>query len=126
MKAFKLTLLIIWALALAIFAVQNRASLVSLVILGQAGLQLSLSAAIFLAYGVGIGLGLLLLGSWWLHDLLLQRQAIRYLTRLSDRITLLESQPNRTEYLPPVKDYSIPADRVASETSDWRSDRWDS
>jgi uncharacterized integral membrane protein len=95
-------LLGLWILALGIFLVQNWGSAAVVVVAGQAGPAVPLSLVLLMAYGVGVGLGFLYVGSWQLHERALQRQAIRKLNQLLDRVRFLEAQllpPDH--YLPP-------------------------
>jgi uncharacterized integral membrane protein len=85
-------LLGLWILALGIFLVQNWGSAAVVVVAGQAGPAVPLSLVLLMAYGVGVGLGFLYVGSWQLHERALQRQAIRKLNQLLDRVRFLEAQ----------------------------------
>jgi uncharacterized integral membrane protein len=103
-------LLGLWILALGIFLVQNWGSAAVVVVAGQAGPAVPLSLVLLMAYGVGVGLGFLYVGSWQLHERALQRQAIRKLNQLLDRVRFLEAQllpPDH--YLPRIpKQAAIP------------------
>jgi len=95
-------LLGLWILALGIFLVQNWGSAAVVVVAGQAGPAVPLSLVLLMAYGVGVGLGFLYVGSWQLHERALQRQAIRKLNQLLDRVRFLEAQLLPPDpYLPP-------------------------
>jgi uncharacterized integral membrane protein len=124
-------LLGLWILALGIFLVQNWGSAAVVVVAGQAGPAVPLSLVLLMAYGVGVGLGFLYVGSWQLHERALQRQAIRKLNQLLDRVRFLEAQllpPDH--YLPDPEagrySYSnIPPERIrdpASEPSEPEDD----
>ena len=102
-------LLGLWILALGIFLVQNWGSAAVVVVAGQAGPAVPLSLVLLMAYGVGVGLGFLYVGSWQLHERALQRQAIRKLNQLLDRVRFLEAQ-----LLPP--DHYLPPDLPDPET----------
>ncbi|MFS8867625.1 LapA family protein [Synechococcus sp. H65.1] len=95
-------LLGLWILALLIFLVQNWGSAAVVIVAGQASPALPLSLVLLTAYGVGVGLGFLYVGSWQLHQRALERQAIRKLNQLLERVRFLEAQllpPDH--YLPP-------------------------
>ena len=93
----------LWILILFILLIQNWGSTAAVVVAGQAGAAIPLSLTLFTAYGVGVGLGFLYVGAWRLHDQALQRQAIRKLNQLIDRVRFLEAQ-----MIPP--DHYLPQD----------------
>lgn len=101
LKNIRLALLGLWALILLILLIQNWGSPVTVVLAGQSGSPLPLSWVLLVSYGVGIGLGFLYVGSWRFHDRALQRQAIRKLNQLMDRISFLESQTAPPSYYLP-------------------------
>ncbi|MEN9222793.1 MAG: LapA family protein [Thermostichus sp. BF3_bins_97] len=101
MRNIRLVLLGLWTLVLLILLIQNWGSPVTVVVGGQSGSPMPLSLVLLVSYGVGIGLGFLYVGSWRLHDRALQRQAIRKLNQLIDRVSFLESQTAPpSHYLP--------------------------
>jgi uncharacterized integral membrane protein len=85
-------LLGLWILTLLVFLVQNWGSAAAVVVAGQAGAAIPLSLTLLTAYGVGVGLGFLYVGAWRLHDRVFQRQAIRKLNQLIERVRFLEAQ----------------------------------
>ncbi|MDX2272291.1 MAG: hypothetical protein NW237_10150 [Cyanobacteriota bacterium] len=132
MKTFKLVLLSLWGLSLLILMAQNWGSPVTLLPASQNPIVLPLPLALLLFYGIGVALGSLLLGTWAWHDRLLQRQALRWMQRLTSQIEALEVKIYRPEvYLPPDPraNPSTPPQGSENETidpQDWQTDRWDS
>ncbi|MGQ9837393.1 MAG: LapA family protein [Cyanobacteriota bacterium] len=101
LKNIRSALLGLWAVILLILFIQNWGSPVTLVLAGQSKSPLSVSWVLLISYGVGVGLGFLYVGSGRLHDRVLQRQAIRKLNHLMDRISFLESQTFSSSYYLP-------------------------
>ncbi len=101
LKNIRLTLLGLWTLILLILLIQNWGSPATVVVGGQSGAPIPLSLVLLASYGVGIGLGFLYVGSWRLHDRAFQRQAIRKLNQLIDRVRFLESQTAPPSYYLP-------------------------
>ncbi|MEN9203499.1 MAG: LapA family protein [Thermostichus sp. DG_1_6_bins_120] len=102
LKNIRSALLGLWTLILLILFIQNWGSRVTVVLAGQSGSPIPLSWVLLVSYGVGIGLGFLYVVSWRFHDWALQRQAIRKLNQLMDRVSFLESQTAPSGYyLPP-------------------------
>ncbi len=93
----------LWILILFILLIQNWGSTAAVVVAGQASASLPLSLPLLAAYGVGVGLGFLYVGAWRLHDRVFQRQAIRKLNQLIERVRFLEAQ-----IIPP--DHYLPQD----------------
>lgn len=102
-RNLRFILLGLWILSLLVLLIQNWGSLARVVVGGQSGSPLPLSLVLLASYGAGMGLGFLYVGSWRLHDRVFQRQAIRKLTQLSDRVRFLEAQ-----LIPP--DHYLPQD----------------
>lgn len=101
LERIRLVLLALWTVVLLIFFIQNWGSPVTVVLAGQAGSPVPLSWVLLVSYGVGVGLGFLYVGSWRFHNQMVQRQAIRKLHQLMDRIRFLESQAAPPSYYLP-------------------------
>lgn len=150
-RNLRFILLGLWILSLLVLLIQNWGSPARVVVGGQSGSPLPLSLVLLASYGAGMGLGFLYVGSWRLHDRVFQRQAIRKLNQLSDRVRFLEAQMiSPDHYLPqdlPEPEYApdpyagrysysnIPPERIREEevgnasAPNWRSDEeeeWDS
>ncbi len=107
-RSIRSILLGLWILTLLILLVQNWGSTAAVVVAGQASASLPLSLTLLTAYGVGVGLGFLYVGAWRLHDRVFQRQAIRKLNQLIERVRFLEAQ-----IIPP--DHYLPQDLPEEE-----------